>query len=193
MSTIRRAFPLVTALVVLTGGAAAGQAEPGSRAGFWGAFGLGAGGEAYDLRDGLGYSEQLYRPTFSLRLGGTVNQHVRLGGEMMSWINQNGDAIESLTSAMFVAQAYPFAASGLYLKGGAGLGRNAVDFPDGSGVGDAGFAGLLGAGLEMRVSRRWYLNPTVDLVEHHYTGRGVENYRERLVNFGMSILFQSRR
>ena len=193
MGTIRRAFPMVTALVVFAAGVATGQAAPGPRAGFWGAFGLGAGGEAYDLRDGLGYSEQLYRPTFSLRAGGTVNQHVRLGGEMLSWINQNGDAIESLTSAMFVGQVYPFSTSGVYLKGGAGLGRNAVDFPDGSGVGDTGFAGLLGAGLEMRVSRRWYLNPTVDLVEHHYSGRGVDNYRERLVTFGMSILYQSGR
>ncbi|HKU60962.1 MAG TPA: outer membrane beta-barrel protein [Gemmatimonadales bacterium] len=192
MGTIRRAFPLVTALVVFAAGVAAGQAAPG-RAGFWGAFGIGAGGEAYDLQDGFGYSEQLYRPTFSLRLGGTVNQHVRLGGEMLSWINQNGDAIESLTSALFIGQVYPFGSSGLYLKGGAGLGRNAVDFPDGSGLGDTGFAGLLGAGLEMRVSRRWYLNPTVDLVQHSYTGRGIDNYRERLVTFGMSILFQNGR
>jgi hypothetical protein len=77
MGTLRRAIPLVTALLVLSSGLAAGQAASG-RSGFWGAFGLGAGGEAYDLRDGLGYSTQLYRPTFSLRLGGTVNQHVRL-------------------------------------------------------------------------------------------------------------------
>ena len=70
---------------------------------------------------------------------------------------------------------------------------NAVDFPDGIGVGDTGFAGLLGAGLEMRVGRRWYLNPTVDLVQHDYSGRGVDHYRERLVTFGMGILFQSGR
>jgi hypothetical protein len=41
------------------------------------------------------------------------------------------DAVESLTSALFIGQIYPFGASGLYLKGGAGLGVNAVDFPDG--------------------------------------------------------------
>ena len=193
MGTIRRAIPLVTVLVVLASGSAAGQVAPGGRTGFWGAVGLGAGGESYDLRDGLGYSAQLYRPTFSLRLGGTVDQHVRLGGEMLSWINQNGDAIESLTSVLFIGQLYPFGGSGLYLKGGAGLGRNAVDFPDGSGAGDTGFAGLLGAGLEMRVGRRWYLNPTVDLIQHDYSGRGVDNYRERLVTFGMGILFQSGR
>ena len=114
MGTLRRAIPLVTALLVLAYGLAAGQAAPG-RSGFWGAAGLGAGGESYDLRDGLGYSAQLYRPTFSLRLGCTVNQQVRLGGEMLSWINQNGDAVESLTSALFIGQVYPFGASGLYL------------------------------------------------------------------------------
>jgi hypothetical protein len=201
MSTTRRAFPLLIALVVLAVPLAVAQEAPrglalvreGDRGGFWGALGVGGGGESFDVRDGLGYSDQLYRPTVSLRLGGTVNQHVRLGGEVLSWINENGDATESLTSFLFIGQLYPLASSGLYLKGGAGLGRNAVDFNDGFGVGDTGFAGLVGAGWELRVGRRWYLNPVVDLVEHHYTGRGGDDYRERLVNFGLGILFQSRR
>lgn len=201
MSIVRRAFPLVTALVVLAGTVAVAQDAPrglalvpeGGRHGFWGAIGVGAGGESFDVRDGLGYSDQLYRPTVSIRLGGTVTQNVRLGGEVLSWINENGDATESLTSFLFIGQLYPLASSGLYLKGGAGLGRNAVDFNDGFGVGDTGFAGLLGAGWELRVGRRWYLNPAVDLVEHHYTGRGGDDYRERVVNFGLGILFQSGR
>ncbi len=48
----------------------------------------------------------------------------------------------------------------------------------------------LGAGWEIRMGRRWYLNPSVDLVEHRYTGRGNERYRERLVNFGLGFAFQ---
>ena len=52
-----------------------------SRHGFWGGLGLGAGGEGFDLRDGPGYSDDLYRPTISLRLGGTPSQYVRLGGD----------------------------------------------------------------------------------------------------------------
>ena len=63
MGTLRRAIPLVTALVVLGSGLAAGQAAPG-RSGFWGAAGLGAGGESYDLRDGLGYSASSIGPPF---------------------------------------------------------------------------------------------------------------------------------
>ena len=77
--------------------------------------------------------------------------------------------------------------------GGLGLGRNEVSFDPGFGVGDTGFAGLLGAGWEIRVARRLYLNPALDLVEHRYTGRGGDRYRERLVNFGVGVLFQSGR
>ena len=68
-----------------------------------------------------------------------------------------------------------------------------MDFDDGFGVGDTGFAGLLGAGWEVRVGRRWYLNPAVDLVQQRYAGRGGERYRERIVNFGIGVLFQSGR
>lgn len=196
-----RGITAAITLLLLALGSASAQDAPrglslvreGGRAGFWGGFSLGAGGEAFDLRDGAGYSEELYRPTVSLRLGGTVNPNLRLGGEVLAWINERGNTTESLSSLLFVGQFFPVATSGLYLKGGLGLGRNAVDFHEGGGVGDTGFAGLLGAGWEIRMGRRWYLNPVVDLVEHRYTGRGSERYRERLINFGLGVLFQSGR
>ena len=169
------------------------EVREGGRRGLWLALGLGAGGESYDLQPNAGYSDVLYRPTLSLRLGGTVNQHLRLGGEVLSWINENGPAVETLSSALFVAQFYPMASTGLYLKGGLGIGRNAVDFRDGYGTGDTGFAGLVGAGYELRIGRRIYLNPVVDLVGHRYGNGGGSGYRERLVNFGLGILLQTGR
>jgi hypothetical protein len=195
-----RGIPAAVLLFIAFGNASA-QDTPrglslvreGDRAGFWGGFSIGAGGEAFDLRDGAGYSEELYRPTVSLRLGGTVNPSLRLGGEVLAWIDEHDRTTESLTSVLFVGQLYPLAATGLYLKGGLGLGRNAVDFDEGGGVGDTGFAGLLGAGWEVRMGRRWFLTPSVDVVEHRYTGRGNERYRERLVNFGLGVVFQSGR
>jgi hypothetical protein len=164
-----------------------------SRRGFWLGLGLGAGGESFDLNPTDGYSDLLYRPTVSLRLGGTVSQQLRLGGEVLSWINDVGPAVESLSSALFIAQLYPFSSSGFYLKGGLGIGRNVVDFDDGFDQGDTGFAGLLGAGYELRLSRRFYLNPTIDLVGHRYDNGVVGDYRERLVNFGLGILLQTGR
>ena len=201
MNQFWRGLRLAVPLILIGAGAAMAQDVPrglalaheGDREGFWLALGLGAGGEAFDLRDGLGYSEQLYRPTVSFRLGGTPSQQLRLGGEVLAWINEQGDAVESLTSFLFVGQLYPLRTSGLYLKGGVGLGRNALDFNDGYGVGDTGFAGLVGAGWEVRLGRRFYLNPALDLVEHHYGGRGGDGYRERLVNLGVGVLFQTGR
>lgn len=195
-------FPLT--LVTLLGAPSAGFAQqppPGlvevkdgrDRHGFWLGLGLGAGGESSDLRDGFGYSNAFYQPTFSLQAGGTLGQSLRLGGEVLSWINERRHAVESLSSLLFIAQFYPIKATGLYLKGGLGLGRNAVDFDDGFNVGDTGFAGLVGAGYELRLGRRFYLNPAVDLVGHRYDGRAGGSYRERLVNFGLGILVQSGR
>jgi hypothetical protein len=200
MWTLRRSA-IAGAVSLLLGGAAAAQEPPrglvevhdSQRHGFWAGLGVGAGAEAFDLRDGLGYSADLYRPTVSVRLGGTPSQYLRLGGEILGWIDDQGNRTESITSVLFISQFYPAPATGFYLKGGLGLGRNQVDFDDGFGVGDTGFAGLLGAGWEVRVGRRWYLNPAVDLVQQRYTGRGGDRYRERIVNFGIGVLFQSRR
>jgi Outer membrane protein beta-barrel domain len=190
---------LVTLLLVLpTANASAQEPPPGlvevresGRQGFWLGLGLGAGGESFDLRDGAGYSDAFYQPTVSLRLGGTVSPKLRLGGEVLAWINEEGRTVESLTSVLFVAQFYPIRTTGLYLKGGLGIGRNAVNFDDGFDVGDTGFAGLLGAGYEIRLSRSIYLNPAIDLVGHTYDSRAGGSYRERLVNFGLGILVQT--
>jgi hypothetical protein len=196
-----RAIAASAAILMAGGATATAQQAPrglvevhdGERQGFWGAIGVGGGGESFDLRDGLGYSGELWRPTISLRLGGTPSQHFRLGGEVLGWIDDQGNRTESLTSVLFITQFYPVPSTGLYLKGGLGLGRSEVDFDDGFGVGDTGFAGLLGGGWELRVGKRWYLNPAVDLVEQRYTGRGGERYRERVVNVGLGVLFQSGR
>ena len=201
MRTFRHGV-LAAAAILLLGGVTWAQDAPrglvevqeGGRHGFWGALGLGAGGEAFDLRDGAGYSGNLYRPTVSLRLGGTPAPWIRLGGEIQSWIDDQGRQTESLTSVLFISQLYPAPATGFYLKGGVGFGRSAVDFDDGFvGLDETGFAGLLGAGWEVRVGRRLYLNPAVDLIEQRYTGRGGERFRERIVNFGLGVLFQSGR
>jgi len=51
----------------------------------------------------------------------------------------------------------------------------------------------VGVGYELRLGRRIYLNPVVDLVGHRYSNRLGGSYRERLVNFGLGILLQTGR
>lgn len=169
------------------------EVKEGGRRGFWFGLAVGAGGESNDIVGDAGYSNLFYQPTVSLRAGGTVSPNFRLGGEVLTWINDEPGAVESLTSALLVAQFYPLKVAGLYLKGGLGIGRNAVEFDDGFDVGDTGFAGLVGAGYELRLGRHLYLNPALDLVGHHYEGRAGGSYRERLVNFSLGIVVQTRR
>jgi hypothetical protein len=197
---IVRGAALFAGLVLLSSPAAAQrthrglvEVRDGGRGGFWAGLGLGAGGEAFDLRDGLGYSDRLYRPTVSLCLGGTVNPALRLGGEALVWINERGRAVESLSSFLLVAQLYPAGNAGLYLKGGLGLGRNAIEVDGFDDVGDTGFAGHAGAGYELPIGRRVFLVPSVDLVQHWYSERGSDGYRERLLNFGIGLVFQTGR
>jgi hypothetical protein len=190
----------VTLLIFLPVAASAQQPPPGlvevkepARRGLWFGLGLGAGGESNDFVAGTGYSDRFYQPTVSLKAGGTVGPHLRLGGEILSWINEEADAVESLSSALLVAQFYPVHSAGLYLKGGFGIGRNAVSFDDGFDVGDTGLAGLVGVGWELRVGSRFYLNPAVDFVGHTYDGRAGGSYRESLVNFGLGVVIQAGR
>jgi hypothetical protein len=188
-------FPFARPLVAQQPPPGLVEVKDGGRSGFWFGLGLGAGGESNDVltSSGAGYSDPFYQPTISLRAGGTAGKHWRVGGEILSWINEEGDAVESLSSALFVAQFYPIKSAGFYLKGGAGIGRNAVDFDYGFDVGDTGLAGLIGAGYEIRLGRHIYLNPALDLVGHSYDSRVGGNYRERLVNFGLGVLVQTSR
>src|SRR5262249_22948624 len=153
------------------------------RGGFWIGAGLGAGAESYDLRDGLGYSSTLTEPTVSIALGGTLGQHWRLGGEALVWFHDVRGGTASLSSLLLTGQWYPSSRMGLFLKGGAGLGRNGVDFYGGYGAADVGFAVLGGAGYEIAFSRRFALVPVVDVAQHFYSGdRFFPGYRERLVH-----------
>ena len=164
------------------------------RQGFWVGLGFGAGAESYDLRDGVGYSNTLTEPTVSFMLGGTLGQHWRLGGEALVWFRGIDGGTESLSSFLLIAQWYPSARHGLFLKGGAGFGRNGTDFNDGFGVADVGFAALGGAGYEIPLSRRFALVPAIDLAQHFYSGdRFLPGYRERLLHIGLGVQFQTGR
>ena len=169
------------------------EVEERRRAGFWLAASLGAGRESFDLNDdGVGYGSTLTEPTVALRLGGTVSEHLRLGGETIVWFHDVPGGTESLSSLLFVGQYYPLRRVPLFLKAGAGLGRSGVDFRDGVSVSDVGFAVALGGGLEIPVSRRVAIAPVVDWVQQFYSGgREVVGYRERLLHIGLGVVFQT--
>ncbi len=170
-----------------------GIREAGSavRQGFWGVFELGAGSESVNFdNDGLGYSDNLTRPVVALRAGGTVSRHLRLGGEVNAWINDESGITETVGGLLFIAQVYPWSRSGLFLKGGAGLGWSSVEDDFGGQVSDGGFAANLGIGYDLRIGRRLYLVPTANFNTYRLNGGAGGDYTERVGTLGLGIAFQ---
>jgi hypothetical protein len=201
---IRGLLVLVGILTLLPVGEAAAQRRRGlvdvspdhARHGFWLAVGLAAGGDSWRFSDEPEYTETLWKPTFSLALGGTVNPHFRLGGELKVWADEYFDEFEqvevteSLVGALLVGQFYPSRRLGLFLKGGVGVSRSGVDVEFGEGTGETGFSTLLGAGYEARLGRNIFLTPYVDLMQHRSSERNQPTLRERLVSIGVNMTFQ---
>lgn len=165
------------------------------RGGYYASAGLGVGGEAIaDLGAPAPYTPSRIRPTLSIGVGAGLGQSVRLGLEGFAWFNLTGDgALESVTTAMIAARFYPVQASGLYLRAAGGFGRYGVDLQDYYCdcsypiTQDYGLAWSVGGGYELPVGRGLWLGPSVDLVRMDVTGPA--GYRERVLNFGLTLTF----
>lgn len=161
------------------------------RHGFWGTFGLGVGSETFSAPSVTADPGWLARPTIDMRVGGTPNQHLRLGAELISWFNSEGSVSQSLGGTLAVAQIYPSPSQGFFLKGGGGYAWNSFSdnyYYYGYYLSyDSGFLWSAGAGWEIPVSRTLNIMPTVDYYGFDFGGRSTENYNEELWNFGISI------
>jgi hypothetical protein len=167
------------------------QVDRDGRHGFWGVFELGGGSEAVNIdNDALGYSDELVRPSFAIRLGGTVNPHVRLGGEINGWVNDGNGVTETVGGALFVAQLYPSRRAGFFLKGGVGYGWSSVDDDFGADVSDGGFASNVGIGYDIKIGRRLYLVPTANVNFYRLNGSPDGDYTERVGTIGLGIAYQ---
>lgn len=167
-----------------------------SRQGFWLSGGVGYGEESNRFSDESVWTEGLAKPTLSLRLGGTPDPHLRLGGEVSVWWNTFFDdgiqdnITESLTAFTLIGQFYPILSSGLFIKGGAGIGRSAAEPEFGSGVSETGFVFLAGVGYDIPLGRKVALTPSVDFYRHRFTKANEPTLHERLLHFGIGITIQ---
>lgn len=167
----------------------------GTRHGFWISGGLGYGEENYRF-DGEGWLEDgLGKPTFALRLGGTPDQHLRLGGEITVWANPYTDdegfeITESLSSLTLVGQFYPIRTSGLFVKGGAGLGVSSASVAGGNTTTETGFVVNYGVGYDIPLGRTLAITPMVEMFRHRFTQRGQPTLHERLFHIGIALTWQ---
>ncbi len=165
----------------------------GDRAGFWGSIGGAVGIESLNLQDGNGYSDGLAKPVLQGKLGGTVNQNLRLGIEAFSWFNSNNGLSERVGTFAGIAQVYPARAAGFFIKGSAGLAYSTVQLDAFASTTDLGFSYGGGVGYEVRVGRNLYLVPTADLYQHNNASGPQQSFKERFINLGLNVQFQSGR
>jgi len=176
------------------------ELEPaGQRGGFFITAGVGAGGEQYRFDGDEEFSERLTKPTFTLRLGGTPNQNVRVGAELFVWGNdvptslEQDGGFESFGALMVTAQYFPIRDAGLFLKASGGFGVSSFDYdnPLIEDNDESGFAWSLGAGYDIQLSRNFGLGPSIDIYQGSFTSRDQPTLTERVVNIGIQVTFQS--
>ena len=192
-------------LVLLGGGAVLHAQAPAAgshyREGFWIGFGVGAaqgyidcspcgpllpedpweGGSGFGLYAAMGRALQ---PT--LLLGGELNVYGKRDSA------QERDA--TLWGLSAVAQFYPLAASGLYLKGGGGLGGSIMAGGPGL-IESGGWSAQGGVGYDLRLGRRFALAPFANFVQVFSEGAAGRNQEvlaqgprnPRYVQFGLGL------
>jgi len=151
--------------------------------GFWIGFGLGGGSNFADFADGVRAGPGGY-----LRLGGTLNQKVLLGGEISGWGRDIGGATFTESGMTAIVMFYPMA-RGLFLKGGAGFAgwsTSATVGATSTTTTATGFAGTVGAGYEVQIGGNLFLTPNIDFLYHTLSS---ENTAWANISSGSILLF----
>lgn len=170
------------------------ELEPAAlRGGFFLQGGVGAGREQFKFSDEPEFSEPLTKPTLTLRLGGTPDPYVRVGGELFGWGAETDEGDETFGAILGTILFYPLRDGGLWLKAGGGIAESAVDFIDPlfADVSETGFAWTVGAGYEIQLSKSLAIGPSVELYQGSFTRRNEPTLTERVLNIGGQITFQT--
>src|SRR5687767_2310742 len=99
--------------------------RPQTREGFWIGFGFGYGPAHITCTD-CGDTEARSSITSFLRLGGTLNPHMLLAGDISGWTKTSNGVTASFGTATASVHYYPRDASGFFVSGGAGLSAYSV-------------------------------------------------------------------
>lgn len=162
------------------------------REGFWIGFGVGGGSIGSDC---VGCStDRTGGATLFVRLGGTVSQHLLLGGEIDGWGKSQNGVTGGMGFGSFVAAIYPAASGGFFLQ----LGVGGMTYTE-----DDGFtrremtapAGSFGLGYDFRVGRMLSVTPFVNALASsavRYSVNGVqqpigEDLKLNLVHVGVGL------
>lgn len=177
MRYLLRGIALATVLLLLGSSLASAQ-KPQTRKGFWIGFGFGYGSlSCTDCGSTSSY-------TGYIKLGGTLNSHLLLGGETTAWTkSENGETVTA-GNVSFNAYYYPKPAGGLFLNGGVGFSR--IEF-SGSGLsaGETGPGFSVGAGYDLRVGTNVSIVPNLQWVYGH----PADGFSQSFYHFALGVTF----
>ena len=137
-----------------------------TREGFFIGAGLGWGSLGVSGEDGRESAGSGY-----LKLGGTLNDQVLLGGESNAWVKDDDGVSMTVTSVTAIIQFYPSPTSGFFLKGGAGFSSVEISL-FGLTVEETGFGLIGGLGYDQRLGTNFSLSPYANYVRNSYDGGG---------------------
>jgi hypothetical protein len=161
-------------------------------AGFFIGFGFGPGRLAIDcgecgVPDAGGAFAGGTSGGFQFGMGGAVRPNVLLGGELTGWVTTGtGPRSAGVVNLAFVAQVYPRPRSGLFVRGGIGIGGAALEDETLGLVRDlalssTGFSVKAGVGYDFRFGGGFGLAPFVDYVQLFAQGDEIVRNGQRYV------------
>jgi len=149
------------ALAVACGLAAATPAHAQKKAtgpyreGFWIALGLGWGSATLSC-DGCA-TTRYGSSAVTIRLGGTLNRHLLLGGELNAWSRNKSGVTETVGDMTAVAYFYPSASGTFFIKGGVGVA--VYDANTSPKLQSGGLGVNVGVGIDLYLGRTFSLTP----------------------------------
>ena len=178
--------------------AASAGSHPQERHGFW--IGLGGGvGSANATCDDCGSGDRETGVAGYVKLGGTLNKHLLLGGEVNVWSKEQEGVTLNFGNFAATLTLYPQPASGLFIKGGVGLSLVYTEFREGSTTVtvDPGYGlGLIaGAGYDFRVKKNISITPAVNFWYGkpgnvpHDGEPFFTNWKQNVVDFTVGVTF----
>jgi len=151
-----------------------------ARRGFF--IGLGLGYGSLGIEDVEERDEGL---SGTLKLGAALNQKVLIGIQSNGWFRSYEEIDGSITFGVLAAivQFYPASNGGLYISGGAGLGRlSASAF--GESASESGFGYVFGVGYDLRLGAMFSLTPYVN-----YFAASINEANINAFQFGLAANF----
>ena len=187
----------VVACLAFASAASAGSHSQ-ERHGFWIGFGFGVG-SANVTCDDCGSSNRETAAAGYFKLGGTLNEHLLLGGEVNVWSKKQEGVTLTLSSGAVTLTLYPQPASGLFIKGGVGLSMVDTQFREGSTTVTIdpgyGLGVIVGAGYDVRVGKNISITPAVNFwygkpgnVPHDGDPL-FTNWKQNVVDFTVGVTF----